>query len=52
MSGQYVRSINRQIISEKDTFLLIPRGNLKAETEGEVITVRELVYQNKYYATK
>jgi hypothetical protein len=52
ISGQCVRSINRQIISEKDTFLWIPRGNLKAETEGEIITVREQVYENKYYATK
>lgn len=40
-----------QLISEKDTFLWISRGNLKAETEDELEAVQEQVYQNKYYAT-
>jgi hypothetical protein len=36
----------------KDTFLWISRGNLKAETEDELVSVQEQVYQNKYYVTK
>jgi hypothetical protein len=52
MNGQCVRCINTQLISEKDTFLCISRGNLKAETEDELEAVQEQVYQNKYYAKK
>jgi len=52
MNGQCVRCINTQLISEKDTFLWISRGNLKAETEDELVAVQEQVYQNKYYVTK
>jgi hypothetical protein len=49
-----VRCINRQLISEKDTFLWISRGNLKAETEDEIIAVQvqvtktNIVQQKQY----
>ena len=33
MHGQYIRNINRQLISEEDTFLWLSKGDLKAETE-------------------
>ena len=32
MHGQYIRNIDRQLISEKDTFLWLLKGDLKAET--------------------
>jgi hypothetical protein len=32
MHGQYTRNIDRQFISEEDTFLWLSRGDLKAET--------------------
>jgi len=32
---KYNRSMDRQLISEADTFLWLSRGNLKGETESE-----------------
>jgi hypothetical protein len=37
MHGQYVRNMDRQIISEEDTFLWLSKGDLKAETESEIV---------------
>jgi hypothetical protein len=38
MHGQYVRNIDRQLISEEeDTFLWLSKGDLKAETESEIV---------------
>ena len=34
MHGQYIRSMDRQLISEEDTFLWLLRGDLKEETES------------------
>jgi hypothetical protein len=36
MHGQYIRSIDKQLISEEDTFLWLSKGDLKAETESEI----------------
>jgi hypothetical protein len=33
MYGQYVRSVDRQLVSEEDTFLRLSRESLKAEAE-------------------
>jgi len=38
MHGQYIRNIDRQLISEEDTFLWLSKGDLKAETESEIVT--------------
>ena len=35
MHGQYIRNIDRQLISEEDTFLWLSKGDLQAETESE-----------------
>ena len=32
MHGRYIRNIDRQLISEEDTFLWLSKGDLKAET--------------------
>jgi len=37
MHGQYIRNIDRQLISEEDTFLWLSKGDLKAETESEIV---------------
>ena len=51
MHGQYIRNIDRQFISEEDTFLWLSKGELKAETESEIVAEQEQELQTKYYAT-
>ena len=50
MYGQYTRNIDRQLISEEDTFLWLSKGDLKAETESEIVAVQD--QDTKDYATK
>ena len=52
MHGQYVRNIDRQLISEEDTFLWLSKGDLKAETDSEIAAAQDQALQTKYYATK
>ena len=61
MHGQHIRNIDRQLISEEDTFPWLSKRDLKAETETEMVaaeTETEMVaaqdqaLQTKYYATK
>ena len=52
MHGQYIRNIDRQPISEEDTFLWLSKGHLKAETESEIVVAEDQALQTKYYATK
>ena len=52
MHGQYIRNIDRQLISEEDTFLWLWKGDLKAETESEIVAAQDQALQTKYYATK
>jgi hypothetical protein len=52
MHGQYLRNIDRQLISEEDTFLWLTKGDLIAETESEIVAAQDQVLQTKYYATK
>jgi hypothetical protein len=52
MHGQYIRNIDRQLISEEDTFLGLSKGDLKAETESEIVAAQDQAIQTKYYATK
>ena len=42
----------RQLISEEDTFLWLSKGDLKAETESELVAAQNQSLQTKYYATK
>jgi hypothetical protein len=41
MHGQYIRNMDRQIISEEDTFLWLSKGHLKAETEIGILTAED-----------
>jgi len=52
MHVQYIRNIDRELISEEDTFLWVLKGDLKAETESEIVPAQDQVLQTKYYATK
>ena len=52
MHGQYIRNIDRLLISEEDTFLWLSKGDLKAETENEIVAAQDQALQAKYYATK
>jgi len=52
MHGQYIRSRDRQFISEEDTFLWEPRGELKGETESEVMAAQDQALRTKYHAIK
>ena len=48
MHGHYIRNIHRQLISEEDTFLWLSKGDLKAETESEIVAAQDQVLQTKY----
>ena len=52
MHGQYIRNTDRQLISEEDTFLRLSKGDLKAETESEIVAAQDQALQTKYYGTK
>ena len=41
----------RQLISEEDTFLWLAKGDLKAETESEIVAAQDQALNTKYYAT-
>ena len=41
MHGQYVRNMDRQLISEEETFLWLLKGDLKAETESEIVAAQD-----------
>jgi len=52
MHGQYIRNIDRQLVSEEDMFLWLSKGDLKAETESEIVAAQDQAIQTKYYVTK
>jgi len=52
MRGKYIRNIDRQFISEEDTFFWLSKGDLKAETESEIVAAQDRALQTKYFATK
>jgi hypothetical protein len=52
MHGQYIRNMDRQRISEEDTFLWLSEGDLKAETESEIVAAQDQALNTNCYATK
>jgi protoporphyrinogen oxidase len=50
--GQYIWNIDRQLISEEDTFFWLTKGDLNAETESEIVAAQEQVLHMKYYVSK
>jgi len=47
MHGQYIGSIDRQIISAADAFQWLSRGDLKEKTESEIIAAQDQAAQTK-----
>jgi hypothetical protein len=41
MHGQFIRGLDRQLISEEDTFLWQSKGDLKVETENEIVAAQD-----------
>jgi hypothetical protein len=41
MHEQYIRNIDRQRISEEDTFLWLWKGDLKAKSESEIVAAQD-----------
>ena len=52
MHGQYIRNMDRQLISEEDIFPWLTKGDLKAETESEIVAAQDQALNTKYYTTK
>jgi hypothetical protein len=52
MHSHYIRNIDKHLISKEDTFLLVSKGDLKAETKNEIVTTQDLALQAKYHAKK
>jgi hypothetical protein len=44
--------MDRQLISEGVTFLWLSKGDLKSETESEIVAAQDQALNTKYYATK
>jgi len=51
MHGHYIRSMDRQLISEEDTFLCLSREDRKGKSESEIISAQDQTLQTKYRAT-
>jgi hypothetical protein len=52
MHGQYIRNMDRLLIGEEDTFLWLSKGDLKAETESEIVAAQDRALHTKRCATK
>ena len=52
MHGQYIRSMERQLIIKADAFLWLSRGDLKGEIESGIIAAQDQALQTKYYVAK
>jgi len=55
--GQYIRNIDRQLISrqlisEEDMFLWLSKGDLKAETESEIVAAQDQALQKNIMRQK
>ena len=52
MHGQYIRNVDRKLISEEETFIWLSKGDLEAETESEIVAAQDQALNTQYYATK
>jgi hypothetical protein len=48
MHGECIRNMDRQLISEEDTFLWLSKGDVKAETESEIVAAQDQALNTKY----
>ena len=47
MHGKYIRNIDRQFISDENTFLWQSKGDLKSETVSEIVAAQDQELQTK-----
>jgi len=52
MHGQYIRNIDRQLISEEYAFPWLSKGDLQAETVSEILATQDRAIQTEYYVTE
>jgi len=52
LHGQYIRSVDRQLIGGEDRLIWLWREDLKGETESEIMAAQDRALQTKYHATK
>jgi ElaB/YqjD/DUF883 family membrane-anchored ribosome-binding protein len=52
MHGQCIRNMDRQLVGEAETFLWLSKGDLKAETESEIVAAQDQALHTKYYTKK
>jgi hypothetical protein len=52
MNNNDIRNMDRQLISEEDTFLWLSKGDLKAGNESEIVAAQDQALNTKYYVTK
>jgi hypothetical protein len=52
MHGQYIRSMDRQLVCGADMFLWLLRGDLEGRTESEKIGAQDQALQTTYHATR
>jgi hypothetical protein len=52
MHDQYIRRMDRELIDEEDRFLWLSRGDLKGETESEIIAAQDQALPIKLLATR
>ena len=52
MASTLEAQTDRQLISKEDTFSWLSKGNLKAETESEIVAAQQQALQTKYRATE
>jgi hypothetical protein len=45
--AQYIKNMDRQLISEEDTFLWPPKGDLKGENESEIVAAEDQALNTK-----
>jgi hypothetical protein len=52
MHGQYIRSVDRQLVSEERHVPMAVEGDVKGETDSEIIAAQDQALRTKYNATK
>ena len=52
MNGQYIKSKDRQLITEEDMLLWLSRKDLKSETESKLVAAQDQALQTNYFAAK
>jgi hypothetical protein len=50
--GQYIITTDKQLFSQEDAFVWLSRGDLKGETESEIIAAQDQALQNQMSCVK